>query len=191
MLLKLIEDVERALERECYFAALALALTLPDICGKAEYPTEDKNWKRYKNWCHEFVSEKIPKDDPYVGDMPFMNEDILYSLRCSLLHQGNPNIGEGENDRKHWDNRCNVDHFTLQITDYGSVEGISSNITYRANWEICNREIKLSIREICHRICLAAENYYANNNEKFTFFNFDVEDCRRESDPFYRLEENS
>lgn len=37
MLIKLVEDIERAIEHECYFSALALALTLPDICGKAEY----------------------------------------------------------------------------------------------------------------------------------------------------------
>ena len=33
MLIKLVEDIERAIEHECYFSALALALTLPDICG--------------------------------------------------------------------------------------------------------------------------------------------------------------
>lgn len=191
MLLKLVEDVERAIEHECYFAALALALTLPDICRKAAYPTEEKNWKRYKDWCQEFVSENIPRDDPYAGDMPFMNEDILCSLRCSLLHQGNPSIEKGEDDRKYWDERCKVDHFILQITDYGSVEGISANVAYKTKCEVCHREIKLSIREICHRICLAAKNYFENNKDKFTFFDFDVEDCRKESDPFYRLEEDS
>ena len=35
ILIRLIDDINRALENEAYFAALALALTLPDICGKA------------------------------------------------------------------------------------------------------------------------------------------------------------
>lgn len=33
----LISDAKGALEQECYFASLAIALTLPDICGKAAY----------------------------------------------------------------------------------------------------------------------------------------------------------
>ena len=40
ILIRLIDDINRALENEAYFAALALALTLPDICGKAKYPNE-------------------------------------------------------------------------------------------------------------------------------------------------------
>lgn len=31
-----------ALSHELYLSALALALTLPDTCGKAEYPDENK-----------------------------------------------------------------------------------------------------------------------------------------------------
>ena len=37
ILIRLIDDINRALENEAYFVALALALTLPDICGKAKY----------------------------------------------------------------------------------------------------------------------------------------------------------
>ncbi len=39
MILRIIDEIEKALNHDLYFAALNLALTLPDICGKAEYPS--------------------------------------------------------------------------------------------------------------------------------------------------------
>lgn len=47
MVNRLVEDINRALDNDAYFAALSLALTLPDICGKAKYPTEKSTKKRY------------------------------------------------------------------------------------------------------------------------------------------------
>ena len=35
MIDKIIKDIETSLENGAYLGALALALTLPDICGKA------------------------------------------------------------------------------------------------------------------------------------------------------------
>ena len=39
MVLGIIDEIEQAHSHDLYFAALDLALMLPDICGKAEYPT--------------------------------------------------------------------------------------------------------------------------------------------------------
>ena len=98
VLLRLIEDVERAIDHECYFSALALALTFPDICGEAAYPKlkGDRNvGTRYKKWCQEFVygiHRVHSENDPLSGDMPYLNEEMLYSLRNAFLHQGTPNV---------------------------------------------------------------------------------------------------
>lgn len=135
MLLKLIENVERAIEHECYFAALALALTLPDICGKAEFP-DDGNGARYTKWCRQFVCEEHPRDNPYSGDMPYLNDDILFNLRCAFLHQGTPNpnanISKG-NPPKYKDERCKIDHFTLKVTDPDSLDGVTAMVSYTAH----------------------------------------------------------
>lgn len=37
-MLDLIKDIENALRNKSYLSALALSLTLPDICGGVEYP---------------------------------------------------------------------------------------------------------------------------------------------------------
>lgn len=45
MLQRLIDDMNKALDNDCFFSALSLALILPDVCGKAKYPTEKNNKK--------------------------------------------------------------------------------------------------------------------------------------------------
>lgn len=93
MMLKLIDDVNKALDADCYYSALTLALTFPDICGKAEYPQE-KNTKRYKDWYDEHIGkyEQCPCEQCPNTPMPYLSGEVVYSLRNSLLHQGTPNI---------------------------------------------------------------------------------------------------
>ena len=47
MLLEIIKEIEKALDNEMFLSALALTLTLPDICGKAEYPELGNKPERY------------------------------------------------------------------------------------------------------------------------------------------------
>ena len=67
MIIRLVQDIRKALENELYFAALSSALTLPDICGKAAYPTERSSRKRYILWYDEEIDkyEKNPHNLPY------------------------------------------------------------------------------------------------------------------------------
>lgn len=94
MMLQLIDDVNKALGAKCYFSALTLALTFPDICGKAEYPQENSTAKRYKDWYDEKIGkyEQCPCEQCRNTSMPYLSGDVVYSLRNSLLHQGTPNI---------------------------------------------------------------------------------------------------
>ena len=44
---KRIQEARKCLDNGLYEAALALALTLPDICGQVEYPAIKKVGERY------------------------------------------------------------------------------------------------------------------------------------------------
>ena len=107
MLLSLIDDMNKALDNDCFFSALSLALTLPDICGKAKYPT-DGNKKRYIAWYDEYVGayEQCPGEE---GKMPYLSGEVVYQLRCSFLHQGNPNIDKSKINEE----CCKIDKFVL------------------------------------------------------------------------------
>ena len=162
----MISEIRTAMEKELYLSALTLALTLPDTCGRAEYPNE-KVGKRYKDWCKEYViTDK--NDSPYGCDMPYLNEEIIYSLRNSLLHQSTPNIEQSKISEE----RCKVDKFELVASKDISANGDLSMVSYGAGMNIVHRELQVHISHLCYILCEAAESYYKNNKEKFNFINY-------------------
>ena len=169
MITRLVQDIRKALENDLYFAALNSALTLPDICGKAAWPAEGNNKKRYILWYDEEIGkyEKCPKDK---DDMPYLSGEIIYNLRCSLLHEGNPNVN---NDNL----RINqpINHFLLVIEKAKpfDIYGDSSAIIDFENNPI--REYRMNVRRICMILCNVAESYYKDNREKF-HFNYEIID---------------
>lgn len=169
MVIRLIQDIRKALENELYFVALSSALTLPDICGKAAYPQEQSSKKRYILWYDKEIGkyEKNPEDK---DDLPYLAGEIIYSLRCSLLHEGNPNM---KNDNL----RTNqpIDQFSLVIEKAKPFDVYSdaSAITRFGNEQ--RREYRMNVRRICMILCNVAESYYKENKDKF-HFNYDIID---------------
>lgn len=155
-------------------AALSLSLTLPDICGLAKYRSKDVG-ERYKNWYREYVEPKEKPTSKYGCDMPYLSAEIVYSLRCSMLHQGIPNV---ENS-KIKDERCKVDKFELIINDDSGVDGGLTMVAYGAKMKIVRREQSVSIQHLCSILCIAAKEYYDENQEKFNFFNYYLTDNRK------------
>lgn len=183
MIVRIVNEIESSLKNENFLAALALALTLPDICGKAEYPNESKTSVRYKDWYNEYVGkyERPPdiysEDDPsrvVNDDMPYMSGEIVYSLRNCFLHQGTPSI---DKDKIH-EPRCQVTHFTLTIAS--AMNGGSSSVSHNCFMDAERRTLEINIVNLCCKLCLVAKSYYNDNKEKFNFFQYDLQDRRIE-----------
>jgi len=170
MMLQLIDDVNKALDAECYYSALTLALTFPDICGKAEYPQKN-NTKRYIDWYDEHIGkyEQCPCEQCEKTPMPYLSGEVVYSLRNSLLHQGTPNITVA----KIKDDNNKIDRFELVLESkksfdiYCDAAGIDNNNlkTYRVN-----------VRRLCLILCLTVRGYYEANRDKFDFFHCSIID---------------
>ncbi|MBO7450020.1 MAG: hypothetical protein J6U54_06580 [Clostridiales bacterium] len=184
MINQIVKEIESSLRNENFMAALSLALTLPDICGKAEFPNEGTG-NRYKKWYDEHVGkyERPPdiyaKDDPervVNDDMPYMSGEIVYSLRNCFLHQGTPNI---EKNKIH-EPRCQLSHFSLTIAS--AMDGGSSSILHDCYTEAGRRTLEINIVNLCCKLCLVAKDYYRDNNEKFDFFQYDLQDKRKEGE---------
>lgn len=171
MILKLIEDVNKALDVECYFAALALALTFPDIYGKAEYPKEKSNTKRYKDWYDEYIGEyqQSPNEKDREIKMPYLSGEVVYSLRNSLLHQVTPNIDVD----KIKNNNNKIDCFELVLESkkpfdiYGDSAAIHNNTV---------KSYRVNVRRLCLILCLSVRAYYEANRDKFDFFHYSIID---------------
>ena len=188
MLLRLIEDMDKALDNNCFFSALAVALMLPDICGKAEYPNEKSSKKRYIGWYDKNIGqyEKCPDDD---GKMPYLSGEVVYSLRCCFLHQGTPNIeATGINEE-----RCKIDNFALAVEKKKAFNQMSSVSAlydeYYKDEKIYKpyREYQVDVRRLCFIISACAKGYYKENKDKFKFFSFSIVDLDEQNKRFEEL----
>ena len=181
LLERIIEETRKCLDNECFIAALALSLTIPDICGKAEYPNENANKARYIKWYDTYIGkyEKPPEPisntprNPSIKDMPYSSGEIIYSLRNCMLHQGTPNIEES----KIKEQRCQVNKFELSIGGCGH-----SSISFGCHNEITERTLRINLVDLCLKLCATAEGYYNKYPNKFDFFHYELIDMRHSID---------
>jgi hypothetical protein len=90
----LIQSLESAIKSNNWYAALFIALALPDLCGYLENPKEGSQ-SRYENWFKRYILPKYslrlgPKNELHI----FLSASDCYALRCSFLHQGSDDISE-------------------------------------------------------------------------------------------------
>ena len=183
----IIEDIQTALKNEAYIAALSLVVILPDICGKAEYPDIHKGSIRYKKWFDEYIGqyEKSPFDSQDIYENPHLSGEVMYQLRCSFLHEGNPNVDKDKIEEE----SCKIDKFIIEIEKEKEfhVMGSSSSVTWGIN-EPVFRKFRLNLRDLCFKVTGVAKFYYENNKEKFSFFNYEFVDIDKELEMFKKMQ---
>jgi hypothetical protein len=80
----IFNEIDAALNARLYYAAIAVSLSIPDICAALECDQTDRkafkrgNRKRYIAWFKANLGNQF---------FQFTAEDC-YSLRCGVLHQG-------------------------------------------------------------------------------------------------------
>ena len=90
----LIKALEFSVADKNWYGSLFIALSVPDICGHLECPT-DRSQARYERW---FAKYMLPKYSARVGSgqppHTFLSPSDCYALRCALLHEGREEITE-------------------------------------------------------------------------------------------------
>ena len=179
MLNRIIDEIEKSIKNEYFIAALALALTIPDICGKAEFPNEKSINSRYIRWYNEYIGQYEKSIYSEYAEMPYVSGEVVYNLRNALLHQGTPNVDKS----KIREERCKVDHFVLTIS--ASHDGGSSGVNaYGLNPdgnepELVVRYMTVNIVNLCDKLTRVARKYYEENQDKFDFFDYELKDIRK------------
>lgn len=145
---KILKEIEKALKEEMYYSALALTLTLPDICGKAEYG-DIQNGERYKNWINNYAIKifENPEELSYLEEFTAEN---CWELRNSILHSGNKETKFKQ----------------LCLTN----DNLFSITLYKKDKEY-NFKLSIGVKYFCSKICKVAEIYYNENKENFNFLN--------------------
>jgi hypothetical protein len=82
----LVDATKKAMVDENWYAALTMALSMPDMCGRLESPHK-KSQERYEIWFTKYALESFELE--IGGEMyVFLNPSDCYALRCAYLHQG-------------------------------------------------------------------------------------------------------
>ena len=158
----IITSLETALETDCLFPALALALTIPDICGKAKYPEIGKVGERYCKWLDDYVGNYEKRgmtnkgNSKYAG-MPYLSGKLVYKLRCDFLHSGASNVEGQYND-------FDLENFILclekknEFDTYADVSSLGGQPT--------KSEYYVNIRRLCLLLLWAAKGFLKNESEE-------------------------
>lgn len=173
-----IEEVELNIVDRRWQSALALALTLPDICGGIAFPEIVKHYRdgrvmldRQKNPTRDVGTQYIRWFDEYARDYfklsqsdekPYICGERCWQLRCEYLHQNKGFLNDENNIRFHLGLNCGMSVCQLE----------SMNIQENGN------DIRIDIEQFCLRMCKAAKSYYdkVHLEKDFSLYNTPVLD---------------
>jgi hypothetical protein len=148
----LIDGVRHAVAGRSWYAALGMALALPDICGYAETPGSGNSRARYSRWFAANVEPLYTQPPPpwREGGTPLvsLSGDDCYALRCAFLHQGEIDITDQRA-------RDVLDRFVFVVTP----PKVSMHYSTTLRGE--HRTLLLQVDLFCEDICKAVDAWLA------------------------------
>ncbi len=140
-----INAVEAGLQTRNWYAALVVALALPDISGWVEDPTLGPR-ERFCNWFDRYVGKRYESSgSKLLPPHNFLSGDDCYALRCALLH-------EGRDDIAHQKARASLERIQFVAPRRGSI--IHCNQV--------NQKLQLQVDIFCRDICLGVRDWLAS-----------------------------
>ncbi|NMC56343.1 MAG: hypothetical protein GYA50_03875 [Eubacteriaceae bacterium] len=155
-----INDIRSALKHDSYLSALALALTLPDICSQVEANTNVGNRTLYVNWVNKYLHVFRVACEEYE-EAEFTGE-VCYSLRCRFLHNGTFNVSDKKRN-------INVDYFKLKMPSFIKNSYCFNYIKDRNADGTNTFTAIIDIKYLCEALCDTAENFYNSFPDKSKF----------------------
>ena len=148
-----IDAARLAIKHENWYGALALALTMPDICGRISYPKLAKRSEdRYVLWFDTYLAAQ------YQGgwnNEQFLTGGDMYALRCAFLHQGEFDV----TDQKA---RQALERFHL-TAPFAGVMHNNRSMNMDDDGKIKNCVLQLSVDIFCEDVCTGVEKWMADN----------------------------
>jgi len=148
------DSIRHSLQEKNWFAALFMALSLPDICGKVENP-KSGNGERYRNWFNENlkglsgpenVYESVKRSTPGLAAElrpeeiefykskkldAFFTAEFCWALRNAMLHEASDITTKGKV------------HLTPTMSSFNRFDD----------------ELQIGVPFLCEEICKAVEKW--------------------------------
>ena len=132
---RIIKEIKGCIDHQYYFAALVLALTLPDVCVSFE-KHQPNGVQTYSEWC-----------DKWMGKCVNIDGKIIYALRCAMVHFLDSNIERQPIYNKYLKEKTESRQETFRF--YIPREEFEGEITY----------IQENEKEIRHELCVSSLAY--------------------------------
>lgn len=160
----LTESITKSIETNNWYSAIAVALTIPDICSKINDGTKT-NRKKYAKWFDDYVGENYKTNysqnqlemvRKYSTEQDYQNllkgtllsGNDCYALRCAYLHEGTGKI---------------ITQRAREILD--EIKFVEPNDQMNMNGSIINNKLVLHIDEFCYHILLGIEKWNSQLND--------------------------
>jgi hypothetical protein len=144
----LLEAIAIALKSRNWYAALALALTIPDVCAALEAPNRRTNGEKYAAWFDEYLGAIYGQVNPDF-DEPCLTGGDCYALRCAVLHQTSDDVSEQRARRIFERFRIQAIGPHLRHVIGGRIDGQYTPLT-----------IIIGVRPFCEDMLTAARRWY-------------------------------
>nr|MBV6631350.1 hypothetical protein [Oceanococcus sp. HetDA_MAG_MS8] len=90
---ELIAAIDSNIATGNWYSALFVALSLPDVCGKIEYPERHGSQRNYADWFNRFVADRYThRVGAGAREVVFLSGNDCYALRCAYLHEGSDDV---------------------------------------------------------------------------------------------------
>ncbi len=168
---KIADEIENAINKQCFLPALALTLVIPDVCAQFDYPDICRKKNEYKG--HKGKGAAYAKwYDICIGDYnvsPKTGIGLLdgwgcWKLRCGFLHNSSIDI-DGDISTENTKTRFRIIFSQYSNFDVGIGGGSS------VSFDPLNNEIVVDfdIATFCGQILAVLRHSYLSNKEFIDF----------------------
>ena len=138
-----IDEIEIAIQSELWQSALALSLTLPDICGQIEFKYLVKKdgtrliGEQYKFWFRKYVEQYFEKyelesDNDELKDnnksKSYFTAEMCWELRNSFLHAGSDETKIDYKEKKYSFNLCLNSTNSYGVDEENNITGVNIDV---------------------------------------------------------------
>lgn len=146
-MLELLESIESSLKTKNFYAALAVALSIPDVCAGLRSPNGKTTPPLYAKWFDDYLKSEYGSN-AFVPEASLTGKDC-YVLRCALLHNASDELPrEGVKDVIQ----------RIKLTAYGPhrVRMTGMRVSTSTGSTDVPDTLVISVTFLCQDICTAA-----------------------------------
>lgn len=148
--IELLNNLYFCIKNKQYYAALVLALIIPDACSQVLYKLHEGDEDYYIQWTKEYVCTRFsPLYQYHMIEEPSPDSRVIYSLRNYMSHSGLPETKHRKIEKFYF-------AFNESSTKFYSHSERNGNIKYNIN-----------VPYLCNILYEAGRDFYSKHKNEF------------------------